>query len=82
VARLLRESALKAVNNESSSTNQYTKLDREFVLELSRIGSNINQIARGINTEIARDEPLNAVKLLHLLIGIDETLKQLKESVR
>ena len=60
----------------------YTKLDRSFVLELSRVGTNINQIARAINTDLVAREPLDAVKLLHLLIGIDETLKQLRESVK
>lgn len=82
VARLLRESALRSVNQEETSTTQYSKLDRDFILELSRIGKNINQIAKVINTTIARQEPLEAVKLLHLLIGIDETLKDLRESVR
>lgn len=82
VARLLRESALKSVNQQETSTTQYSKLDRDFILELSRIGTNINQIAKAINTTIAREEPLQTVKLLHLLIGIDETLKDLRESVR
>ena len=82
VAKLLRESALKAVKQEEVHTSTYSKLDRDFILELSRIGTNINQISKAINTNIARDEPMDAVKLLHLLIGIDETLKQLKESVK
>ena len=82
VAKLLRESALKAVNNEEINTSKYSKLDRDFILELSRIGTNINQISKAINTNIAKDEPLDAVKLLHLLISIDETLKDLRESVR
>ena len=82
VAKLLRESALKAVKQEDIQTSTYSKLDRDFILELSRIGTNINQISKAINTNIAREEPFEAVKLLHLLIGIDETLKQLKESVQ
>jgi hypothetical protein len=82
VAKLLRESALKAVKQEDVHTSTYSKLDRDFILELSRIGTNINQISKAINTNIAREEPFEAVKLLHLLIGIDETLKKLKESVQ
>lgn len=82
VAKLLRESALKAVKQEDIQTSTYSKLDRDFILELSRIGTNINQISKAINTNIAREEPFEAVKLLHLLIGIDETLKKLKESVQ
>ena len=58
--------------------NHYTKLDREFLLELSRIGGNINQIAKAINTDIASSRPLDAARLLHLLIGIDQTLRELK----
>lgn len=81
VAKLLRESALRAVKQEEVHLSKYSKLDRDFILELSRIGTNINQISKAINTTIARDEPMDAVKLLHLLIGIDETLKQLKESM-
>lgn len=81
VAKLLRESALKTVKQEVH-TSTYSKLDRDFILELSRIGTNINQISKGINTNISREEPFDAVKLLHLLISIDETLKDLRESVR
>ena len=61
VAKLMRESALKAVSDEG----EYKK-----------------KIARAINTDLVAREPLDAVKLLHLLIGIDETLKQLRESVK
>lgn len=82
VAKLLRESALNFVKQEKVKTSHYSKLDRDFILEFSRIGTNINQISKAINTNIAREEPINAVKLLHLLIGIDETLKDLKDSVK
>ncbi|MBO8252650.1 plasmid mobilization relaxosome protein MobC, partial [Acinetobacter nosocomialis] len=44
-----------------------------------RIGGNINQIAKAINTDIASSRPLDAARLLHLLIGIDQTLKELKK---
>ncbi len=53
VAKLLRESALKAVKQEEVHTSTYSKLDRDFILELSRIGTNINQISKAINTNIA-----------------------------
>lgn len=79
VAKLLRESALNFVKQEEIETSKYSKLDRDFILELSRIGNNLNQIAKAVN--IARDEHFEAVKLLNLLIGIDETLTDLKESV-
>ena len=78
IARLLRDSALSAVNKQEIQVPQFTKLDRDFLLELSRIGNNINQIAKAINTDIAADRPIDAARLLHLLIGVDQALKELR----
>ncbi|MDK1685021.1 plasmid mobilization relaxosome protein MobC [Acinetobacter terrestris] len=78
IARFLRDAAFNAVKKEPLKMPFFSKIDRDFVLELSRIGNNINQISRAVNTEIARSEPLNAVKLLHLLIDIQETLRNLR----
>lgn len=78
IARFLRESGLAAANGKEQK-QVYSKIDREFLLELSRIGGNINQIAKAINTDVASSRPLDAAKLLHLLIGIDNTLKELKK---
>ena len=79
IARFLRESALSAVNKQETQVPQFTKLDRDFLLELSRIGNNINQISKAINTDIASNRPLDAARLLHLLIGVDQTLKELRD---
>ena len=79
IARLLRESALRVVNKQETQVPQFTKLDRDFLLELSRIGNNINQISRAINTDIASSRPLDAARLLHLLIGVDQALKELRD---
>ena len=46
---------------------------------LSNATNNINQIAKAINTDLASSRPLDAARLLHLLIGIDQTLKELKK---
>ena len=78
IARFLRESALSAVNKQETQVPQFTKLDRDFLLELSRIGNNINQIAKAINTDIAADRPIDAARLLHLLIGIDQVVRELR----
>ena len=40
----------------------------------------LNQIAKALNTDIAKGEPFEAVKVLHLLIAINENLELLKES--
>ena len=82
VARLLRESALSFVKNEKSNVSQYSKLDREFILELSRIGNNINQIAAALNSDLLYKKDADTEKLLHLLIAVNETLRDLKETVR
>ena len=79
IARFLRESALSAVNKEETQIPQFTKLDRDFLLELSRIGNNINQIAHAVNRDLAADRPLDAARLLHLLIGIDQVVRELRD---
>ena len=67
------------VRNKRKDKQVYSKLDRDFILELTRIGGNINQIAKALNTDIAKGEPFQAVKVLHLLIAINENLEQLKD---
>ena len=78
IAKLLRESALNAVSNETVQKQYFSKLDRDFLLELSRIGNNLNQISRAINTDLASDRPIDAARLLHLLIGIDQAIGELR----
>ena len=48
IARFMRESSLGVVNNRKQQ-QVYSKIDRDFLLELSRIGGNINQIAKHTN---------------------------------
>ena len=79
VARFLRESALDRLAGAGKEQTQvYTKIDRDFLLEFSRIGNNINQIARAINTDIAGTGTFDKVRLLHLLIAVRESLEDLK----
>ena len=77
IARFLRESAMAAVGGREQK-QVYTKLDRELLLELSRIGNNINQVAKALNTDIAKGEPFDAVRLFYLLIAINENLEALR----
>lgn len=81
IAKFLRDSALNAVN-EKEQKSFYSKVDRDFVLELSRIGNNLNQIAKAVNVEAARGDPFDAVKLLQFLIAIDESLQSLREDLK
>lgn len=81
VARFLRESAIATIGGRKQK-QVYTKLDREFLLELSRIGNNINQVAKALNTDLAKGEPFDAVRLFHLLIAINENLNSLREDLK
>lgn len=77
-----KEAESKGKKYAFKPTVYFSKLERDFLLELSRIGNNINQIAKGINADLARLEPLDKAKLLHLLIAINENLEALREDLK
>ena len=54
----------------------------DVMRELSSIGNNINQIAKAVNTDIAGTGAFDKVKLLHLLISIDQQLRELRPDDR
>lgn len=92
IAKLLRQSALekttKIFNLKVEEANQvklkkvietpYNKAERTLILELSRIGNNINQIAKAVNTDVSSTGTFDKVKLLHLLISIDQQLRDFR----
>lgn len=92
IAKLLRETALEKTKQISISKNKdpvasktpshiepsYTKKEKELVLQLARIGNNVNQIAKAVNTDIAGVGLFDKTKLLHLLISIDRQLQELR----
>ncbi|MEG1400477.1 MAG: MobC family plasmid mobilization relaxosome protein [Acinetobacter sp.] len=96
IAKLLRQSAVekatkiynsKAEDDQKIKTTKvvessYTKTERALILELGRIGNNINQIAKAIHTDIAGTGAFDKVKLLHLLISIDQQLRELRPDDR
>ena len=96
IAKLLRQAAVekatKIYNSKSEyyqkikTTNviesSYSKTERTLILELGRIGNNINQIAKAINTDISSTGAFDKVKLLHLLISIDQQLRELRPNDR
>ena len=96
IAKLLRQSAVekatkihnsKADDDEKIKTTKivessYSKIERELILELSRIGNNVNQIAKAINIDIAGTGTFDKVKLLHLLISIDQQLREIRPDDR
>jgi len=96
IAKLLRQSAVdkatKIYNSKADDAEKikstkivessYSKTERNFILELGRIGNNVNQIAKAINTDIAGTGTFDKVKLLHLLISIDQQLRELRPDDR
>ena len=96
MAKLLRQSALEKTTQLFNSKvndaekiklskvveSSYNKTERNLILELSRIGNNVNQIAKAVNTDIASTGAFDKVKLLHLLISIDQQLRELRPDDR
>ena len=96
IAKLLRQAAIEKASNIHNSKveddqkikttklveSSYSKTERILILELGRIGNNINQIAKAINTDIASTGAFDKVKLLHLLISIDQQLRELRPDDR
>jgi lactate dehydrogenase-like 2-hydroxyacid dehydrogenase len=96
IAKLLRQAAVEKatkIHNSKAEDDQkikvikvvessYSKTERALILELGRIGNNVNQIAKALNTDIAGIGTFDKVKLLHLLISIDQQLQELRPDDR
>ena len=96
IAKLLRQAAVEKatkIHNSKADDDQkikltkivdssYSKIERALILELGRIGNNVNQIAKAVNTDIAGTGAFDKVKLLHLLISIDQQLRELRPDDR
>lgn len=96
IAKLLRQSGIEKATQLFNSNvddsekikpikiveSPYSKTERTLILELSRIGNNVNQIAKAINTDISSTGAFDKVKLLHLLISIDQQLRELRPDDR
>lgn len=96
IAKLLRQAAVEKairIHNFKAEDDQkikatkvvessYSKTERALILELGRIGNNVNQIAKAVNTDIAGVGTFDKVKLLHLLISIDQQLRELRPDDR
>ena len=96
IAKLLRQAAVEKatkIYNSKAEDGQkikptkvvestYSKTERALILELGRIGNNVNQIAKAVNTDLAGTGAFDKVKLLHLLISIDKQLRELRPDDR
>lgn len=75
-ARYIREAALHAAQNQAMP-RQYSQLQRETILHLARIGNNLNQLAKAVNSDLHDFGTFDRVKLLHMLIQIQHALAEL-----
>ena len=96
IAKLLRQAAVEKatkIHNSKAEDDKkikvtkvvessYSKTERALILELGRIGNNVNQIAKAVNTDIAGTGAFDKIKLLHLLISIDQQLRELRPDDR
>ena len=96
IAKLLRQSALDEVvkihNSKAEESKKikpskvvktsYSSTEKALLLELARVGNNVNQIAKAVNTDISSTGAFDKVKLLHLLISIDQQLRELRPDDR
>ena len=96
IAKLLRQSALDEVvkihNSKAEESKKikpskvvktsYSSSEKALLLELARVGNNVNQIAKAVNTDISSTGAFDKVKLLHLLISIDQQLRELRPDDR
>ena len=96
IAKLLRQSVIdevvKIYNFKAEESEKlkplkvvktsYSSTEKALLLELARIGNNVNQIAKAIHTDIAGTGTFDKVKLLHLLISIDQQLREIRPDDR
>ena len=85
VSRFMREATLNAARPTEQTPQpkqKYSKTERETLIALSRIGTNVNQIARAINVDVKNLNDIDKTKLLILLLDIEKQLKELRPDDR
>lgn len=85
LSRFMREATLNAARPTKKieqPKQKYSKTERETLIELSRIGTNVNQIARAINVDVKNLNDIDKTKLLILLLDIEKQLKELRPDDR
>ena len=70
-----------AKHNIVSTVTKQPEIVRQW-LKGKDIGNNVNQIAKAVNSDIAGTGTFDKVKLLHLLISIDQQLRELRPDDR
>jgi hypothetical protein len=57
-------------------TGRVNHADPKLMMSLAQIGNNINQLAREVNSNL-KNEPINVVQILTVLISIERTLTEI-----
>lgn len=81
LSRFMREATLNAARPTApieQPKQKYSKTERDTLIALSRIGTNVNQIARAINVDVKNLNDIDKTKLLILLLDIEKQLKELR----
>lgn len=81
ISRFMRETTLNAARPTEPTPQpkqNYSKTEKDTLIALSRIGTNINQIARAINVDVKNLNDIDKTKLLILLLDIEKQLKELR----
>ncbi len=85
LSRFMREATLNAARPTEQTPQpkqKYSKTERDTLIALSRIGTNVNQIARAINVDVKNLNDIDKTKLLILLLDIEKQLKELRPDDR
>lgn len=81
LSRFMREATLNAARPTApieQPKQKYSTTHKNLLIELSRIGTNVNQIARAINVDVKNLNDIDKTKLLILLLDIEKQLKELR----
>ena len=78
VSRFMRESTLNTIHPNKQPTQKYSATHKNLLISLSRIGTNVNQIAKAVNADVKNLNDFDKSKLLILLIDIEKKLRELR----
>ena len=81
LSRFMREATLNAARPTAQieqPKQKYSTTHKNLLIELSRIGTNVNQIARAINADVKNLNDFDKTKLLILLLDIEKQLRELR----
>jgi hypothetical protein len=79
LSRFMRESTLNTIHTTSQKpTQKYSATHKNLLIALSRIGTNVNQIAKAVNADVKNLNDFDKTKLLILLLDIEKQLRELR----